>query len=136
MKTQIAFILLVVFIGVSCKNKEQSSVQLEENTSISYDQNDGLITMRGNYVYHNGAAVLETPNTIYGVVINADQKILEEQVAPFKKEPTDMVPVTVRVKRFKKPENEVGWDFRVEIKEILKVEEPQEINNNVIKLTQ
>ena len=45
-----------------------------------------------------------------------------------------MVPVTVRVRKFEKPEGEEGWQYRVEIKEILKVEEPDANKKDVIKL--
>ncbi len=46
--------------------------------------------------------MLQTPNEIYGVVIDENMQILEEQVKAFKTEATDMVPVTVRVRKFEK----------------------------------
>lgn len=118
----------------SCKNEAKPEVNLEENRAKSYDQNDGLITMKGEYVYFDNAAVFQTKSELYGVVVDENMHRLEEQVKPFKKEPTDMVPVTVRVRKFEKPEGEEGWQYRIEIKEILKVETPNPNKEDVIKL--
>ncbi len=46
-----------------------------------------------------------------------------------------MVPVTVRVRKFEKEPDEEGWPYRVEIKDILKVEAPNPNTKDVIKLT-
>ena len=118
----------------SCKNEVKQEVNLEENRAKSYDQNDGLITMKGEFVYYGDAAVLQTANEIYGVVIDENLQLLEKQAKQFKKEATDMVPVTIRVRKFEKPEGEEGWQYRVEIKEILKVEAPNPNKEDVIKL--
>ncbi|MBC3845885.1 hypothetical protein H8K90_05810 [Winogradskyella echinorum] len=131
---KIIVILIALISFSSCKNEAKQKVNLEENRAKSYDANDGLITMRGEYVYYTDAAVLQTANEIYGVVIDDNLQLLEEQVKPFKKEATDMVPVTVRVRKFEKPEGEEGWQYRVEIKEILKVEAPDQNKEDVIKL--
>ncbi|MDO1502029.1 hypothetical protein Q2T40_17985 [Winogradskyella maritima] len=125
--------LAIVCLG--CKNEPKSEANLEEGeATASYDQNDGLITMKGEFVYFADAAVLQTANDIYGVVIDQNMHKLDEKAKAFKKEATDMVPVMVRVKKFAKPEGEEGWPFRVEIKEILKVEAPNPNQDDVIKL--
>jgi hypothetical protein len=120
---------------VSCKNDSKQNVDLEENRAKSYDENDGFVTMRGEFIYYADAAVFQTSNEIYGVVIDENMLQLEKQVNVFKKEETDMVPVTVRVRKFKKAEGEEGWQYRVEIKEILKVEAPDPNKQDVIKLS-
>lgn len=125
---------LLATVCLACKNEPKSEANVEESTSQSYDQNDGLITMKGEFVYYADAAVLQTTNDIYGVVIDENMHKLDEKAKAFKKEATDMVPVTVRVKKFAKPEGEEGWPFRVEIKEILKVEAPNPNQDDVIKL--
>lgn len=135
MLKNISVLICCISLFVSCKNNKKQDVNLEENRAKSYDQNDGFITMKGDFVYYADAAVLQTKNEIYGVVIDDNMHQLETQVKPFKKEPTDMVPVTVRVKKFEKPEDEEGWQYRVEIKEILKVEAPQPNKEDVIKLS-
>jgi hypothetical protein len=127
--------VLVLYLSVlACKSEAKQTVASEANSGQSYDQNDGLITMKGAFVYFADAAVLQTKNDIYGVVIDAEMHQLDKQVKPYKKEATDMVPVTVRVRKFPKPKDEEGWPYRVEIKEILKVEAPDTTKNDIIKL--
>ena len=132
---KLVIILTAIISFSSCKNESKPEVDLEDNRAKSYDANDGLITMKGEYIYYADAAVFQTSNEIYGVVVDENMHQLETQVKPFKKEPTDMVPVTIRVKKVPKPEGEEGWPFRVEIKEILKVEAPKENKKDVIKLS-
>lgn len=132
---KLVIILTAIISFSSCKNEAKPEVDLEDNRAKSYDANDGLITMKGEYIYYADAAVFQTSNEIYGVVVDENMHQLETQVKPFKKEPTDMVPVTIRVKKVPKPEGEEGWPFRVEIKEILKVEAPKENKKDVIKLS-
>jgi hypothetical protein len=130
---------ITIIIGLSlvlfaCKNETKAEVNLEENRAKSYNQSDGFITVKGEFVYYADAAVLQTANEIYGVVIDENMHLLEKQVKAFKQEDTDMVPVTVRVRKFEKPKDEEGWQYRVEIKEILKVEAPNPNKEDVIKL--
>ncbi|WP_296313013.1 hypothetical protein [Winogradskyella sp. UBA3174] len=131
---KINLIIIIALVFFACKNEAKSEVDLEDNRSKSFDQNDGLVTMKGEYVYYADAAVFQTSNEIYGVVIDDNLQLLEKQVRPFKKEATDMVPITVRVRKFEKPKDEEGWQYRVEIKEILKVEAPDPSKKDVIKL--
>ena len=127
-------ILSLSLVLFACKNETKTEVNLEENRAKSYNQSDGFITVKGEFVYYADAAVLQTANDIYGVVIDENMHLLEKQVKAFKQEDTDMVPVTVRVRKFEKPKDEEGWQYRVEIKEILKVEAPNPNKEDVIKL--
>ncbi|REG89533.1 hypothetical protein [Winogradskyella sediminis] len=131
---KINLIIILALTIFACKNETKQNVDLEENRAKSYDQNDGFITIKGDFVYFADAAVLQTPKEIYGVVIDENMHVLNKQAKAFKSEPTDMVPVTVRVRKFKKEKNEEGWPYRVEIKEILKVEAPDPNKEDVIKL--
>tara|TARA_R110002049_G_scaffold263192_4_gene439389 strand:+ start:657 stop:1064 length:408 start_codon:yes stop_codon:yes gene_type:complete len=131
---KINLIIILVLTMLACKNETKQEVDLEENRAKSFDQNDGFITLKGDFVYYADAAVLQTPSEIYGVVIDENLQLLDQQVKPFKKEATDMVPVTVRVRKFEKNKDEEGWQYRVEIKEILKVEAPDPNKEDVIKL--
>lgn len=132
---KISFIIILGLALTACKNDKKQEINVEENRAKSYNQNDGLITVKGDFVYYADAAVLQTPREIYGVVIDENMHLLNDEVKSFKKEATDMVPVTVRVKKFEKPKDEEGWEYRVEIKEILKVEAPKENQEDVIKLS-
>lgn len=131
---KINLMIILALVVIACKNEAKSEVNLEENRAKSYNENDGFVTMKGEFVYYADAAVFQTSNEIYGVVIDDNMHQLEKQVKAFKKEATDMVPVTVRVKKFEKAEGEEGWQYRIEIKEILKVEAPDPNKQDVIKL--
>jgi hypothetical protein len=132
---RISFILLLCVLSfTSCKDETKTEVNLEENRAKSYDANDGFITMKGEFVYYDDAAVFQTATEIYGVVIDDNMHRLEQQIKPLKKEATDMVSVTVRVRKFQKPVGEEGWPYRLEIKEILKVEAPNPNREDIIKL--
>ncbi|WP_370390187.1 hypothetical protein [uncultured Winogradskyella sp.] len=127
-------VLLVCLLVMTCKNESKGTTEFEKDINKSYSQDDGLITVKGDFVYYADAAVLQTKTNIYGVVIDENMHKLDEQVKPFKEEATDMVPVTVRVRKFEKDPNEEGWQYRVEIKEILKVEAPDKNKEDVIKI--
>jgi len=131
---KINLIIILALVLFACKNETKSEVNLEENRAKSYDQSDGFITLKGDFVYYEDAAVFQTSNEIYGVVIDENLQLLENKVKLFKKEATDMIPVTIRVRKFEKAEGEEGWQYRVEIKEILKVEAPDPNKKDVIKL--
>lgn len=130
-------LILSVFLG--CKNDqkpEQKETPLSNSPEKTAKQNDGLTLLKGDFVYYADAAVLQTHAEIYGVVINKKMHELDKQVQLYKIEDTDMVPVEIRGKISAKPENEEGWPFRVEVKEILNVYKPQAKDNNVVKLGQ
>ena len=129
---------LVLSAFISCKNDSKSN---KEKESISVDgsektvkQSDGLTLLKGDFIYFSDAAVLQTHREVYGVVIDEKMHELDIQVQQYKNEVTDMVPVEIRGKIIPKPENEEGWAFRVEIKEILNVSKPNPEANEVIKL--
>ncbi|MFK2818851.1 hypothetical protein U0L90_01885 [Flavobacteriaceae sp. LMIT009] len=128
MKKLIFLFALVAFIG--CKkdvNKEGETYKTEEvqdNSERTEKQSDGLTLLKGQFIYYADAAVLQTHVDVYGVIINDKMHELNEMVQKHKKVDTDMIPVEVRGRITPRPENEKGWDFRVEIVEILKVSAP------------
>lgn len=134
-----ALILTFVFVAfISCKNdsktenKEEIIEAVEGKTS---KQNDGLTLLVGEFVYYADAAVLQgANNTMYAVVIDEKMHELDNMAKAYKKEPTDYVSVEIRGKVSPKPENEEGWPYRIEIKEILKVSQSKANDNDVIKL--
>ena len=78
--------------------------------------------------------MLQTHKEVYGVVIDKKMHELDKQVQQYKIDFTDMVPVEIRGKITPKPEDEEGWSYRVEIKEILKVSKPNPEAKEVIKI--
>jgi hypothetical protein len=119
-------LLFVLTAFISCKNETKTEAEKEAITKDAsgktLKQNDGLVLLRGEFVYYADAAVLQTPNNaMYGVILNKKMHELNDLAKPFKKEATDYVFVELRGKLIPKPENEEGWDYRIDIKEILKV---------------
>ncbi|MEM6516113.1 MAG: hypothetical protein AAF688_08005 [Bacteroidota bacterium] len=142
-KLSIIFISLMVILN-SCKSEPKSTETniSEEQVELRNDnsdgktekQADGLIAIQGNFIFYDNAAVLQTPARMFGVVVNDKMHELDKQVQQYKNEPTDMIPVTIRGRIFKKLEGEEGWEDRIEIMEILKVIEPKPEDNQVIKI--
>lgn len=133
---KIVFILIAIISFSSCKNDAKQNVNLEENRAKSYDANDGFITMKGDFVYdaNKNAAVFQTGNDIYGVIVDDNMKALNEKLKPFKEDEYTSVPITVRVKRIKNSNKASLWTYNIEIKEILKVEAPDPNKDDVIKI--
>lgn len=133
---KINLIIILSLLLFACKNDQNSKVDLEENRAKSYDQNDGYVTIRGEFIYDEdkNAGVLQTPSEIYGVIVDDNVKLLNEKVKPFKTDMYTTVPVTVRVKKIENSTDVNTWKYKVEIKEILKVEAPDTTKEDVIKI--
>ena len=131
-------LLLVFFMAfTSCKNDSKSDKKtddIENQEEKTAKQNDGLVLLKGEFVYYADAAVIQTnSSSIYGVVINEKMHELDKLAQQYKKEPTDYVSVEIRGEIIPKPENEEGWPYRINIKEIIKVSKSQN-EDEVIKL--
>ncbi|WP_033959375.1 hypothetical protein [Psychroserpens jangbogonensis] len=132
-------LFLVASLFTGCKNDTKTeTVPVDENAVTengkTAKQNDGLKLMVGQFIYYADAAVLQTRNDIYGVVINDKMHELNDMAKSYKNEPTDYVTVQVRGKLIPKPEGEEGWPFRIDIKEIENVKKHESKENDVIKL--
>ncbi|MFL0353373.1 hypothetical protein [Xanthomarina sp. GH4-25] len=130
---KVFILILTVATFISCKNDSKTETVETENGKAAF-QHDGLTLLKGEFVYYADAAVLQTTQEVYGVVINEKMHELDNQAKPYKLEATDMVPVEVKGKIIPKPEGEEGWPFRVEIIEIIKVNKPDPNKNDVVKL--
>ncbi|TBN03285.1 hypothetical protein EYD45_09760 [Hyunsoonleella flava] len=133
------FILLICFSAfLSCKKDMKSekaddtiSTESEERTA---KQSDGLTLLKGDYVYHGGAAVLQTHAEIYGVLPTHNFDQLNKKAEKLKTEPTDMVQVEIRGKISNEKHETILWENKVEVVEILSVKPNTEEKNNIIKL--
>jgi hypothetical protein len=130
------FVLSIAFVG--CKNDKKSEdktgkVVITEKEKTA-KQNDGLVLLKGEFVYFADAAVLQTnSSSIYAVIVNEKMHELNKLAKQYKTEPTDYVFVEIRGEIIPKPENEEGWPYRINIKEILNVSKSQN-DDEVIKL--
>ncbi|MGB5418577.1 hypothetical protein [Algibacter sp.] len=133
-----ALILFVCFtVIISCKNDSKSEQKEETKTSDdakTAKQNDGLTLLKGEFVYYDGAAVLQTHSEIYGVLITDKLEELNNQAQQFKTEPTDMVQVEIRGKISNEKDEKILWENKVEVVEILNVKPTPKEADNVIKL--
>lgn len=131
-------LLLVFFMALtSCKNESKSDKKtdgIENQDEKAATQNDDLVLIKGEFVYFADAAVLQTnSSSIYGVIINGKMHELDKLAQQYKNDPTDYVSVEIRGEIIPKPENEEGWPYRIDIKEIIKVSKSQN-EDEVIKL--
>lgn len=135
---KIVLLTLCFSVLLNCKNDKKQEIEKEVITADGQEktakQSDGLTLLKGEFIYYADAAVLQTHAEVYAVVIDDKMHELNKKVEPFKKEATDMVPVEIRGKITPKPDDEEGWPYRVEIKEILTVTQPEPQDNEVIKL--
>jgi hypothetical protein len=130
MKKLIA-LLCVVATFISCKNDEKKETEtVNEELEVSIDES----TVVGSFMYFADAAVFQTKSELFGVVENEKLQDLILQAETLKREASDEVAVVLKVKKSKKPENEEGWENRIEILEIIKVSKANPEDNKIIKL--
>lgn len=133
---KILLILITITAFMACKNDaktEPQEVTTDASQQRTEKQSDGLTLLKGEFIYYADAAVLQTHREMYAVIIDDKMHELDNMAKPFKKEATDFVQVEIRGKITPRPENEEGWDYRVEIKEILNVKAAEK-SNEVVKL--
>jgi len=87
---------------------------------------------QGSFIYFSDAAVLQTENDVYGVIVNDKMHELAEQAKAFQNEPTDMVQVEVQGILHAKETSEEGWPFRLDIKNIISVKALNNTEDNAI----
>ncbi len=135
---KVLILLVCLSAFLSCK-KDVKSQKIEGTTITDSEektakQNDGLTLLKGEFVYYDGAAVLQTHAEIYGVLITDKLEELNNQAQQYKTEPTDMVQVEIRGKITNEKDDKILWENKVEVVEILTVNPTPKEENNVIKL--
>ena len=124
-------ILLISMAFFSCKNDKKEE---EKTMSEPLETVDSVKEVSGTFMYYADAAVFQTKSELFGVLENEMLQDLIIQSEPLKTQASDEVAVTLKVKISKKPENEEGWDNRIEILEIRKVSKAEPNANTIIKL--
>jgi hypothetical protein len=89
--------------------------------SCKNTNDDGPSTIKGNYIFFEDAAVLQSENQIYGVFLNAKAKELNKKAAPLKARETDMINVEVSGIISTKKDPKILWENKIEIIEIIAV---------------
>ena len=116
MKIQLLFLSLLLSLG-ACSPK--ANVKTE--------------AIAGEFLYYDGAAVLNTGNDIYGMVIDNMLHELHQQVIPIQKDSFDMVQVYVKGVINDNPNTE-GWQRVVQVIEIDSVAPSTPIENQMIQI--
>ena len=132
------FSIILVLAIISCKNESKEAQKGETLAADSPEktakQSDGLTLLKGEFVFYEGAAVLQTHADIYGVFINDKLHELNQLTEKYKTVPTDMVPVEIRGKITNEKDDVILWENKVEIVEILNVFEPEKTDNDIVEL--
>jgi len=128
---KIVVLLVSLSIFISCKKENKSK---DSESSIKTEQNTGVTRLKGEFVYHGDAAVLQTKNDIYGVFITDKMLELENLAKKYKKESTDMVEVEITGKVTNQKDDKILWENKVEIVDILNVSPSNPEQNNVVKI--
>ena len=135
---KLLFTSMVFIAFISCKNEAKSEQKEDIGTSNTEErtakQNDGLTLLKGQFVFYDGAAVLQTHANIYGLFVTDKLKELNQLAEKYKKEPTDLVEVEIRGKITNQKDEKILWENKVEVAEILSVNPIPEDENNVVKL--
>lgn len=133
-KTLLILLTLTFFTNCKEETKPDTPVVGADGFEKTAKQNDGLTLFSGEFSYYQDAAVLQVGNSsIYGVVLNDKMKELHDMGKPYRTEATDGVMVQIRGKLIPKPEDQEGWPYSIDIKEILSVKAPK-VKSEVIKI--
>ena len=127
-------ILSIIALSVSCKNKTDQEKTPETELSSQAKEVEANKLFKGEFVYYNGAAVLQTTSEIYGVLLSDKLDELQKLAEKHKKAPTDMVLVELKVKVTQQKHETILWDNKLEIEEIIAVMPVTQDENNTIKL--
>ena len=129
---KILILLLGLSVFISCKNETKS--EQKDASERTAKKSDGLTLLKGEFVYYDGAAVLQTQSEIYGVLITDKLHELQKQAEKHKSEPTDMVQVAIRGKITNQKDEKILWENKVEVVEVLEVKPGSKADNKVIKI--
>ncbi|HLS30114.1 MAG TPA: hypothetical protein VK021_04600 [Flavobacteriaceae bacterium] len=145
MKKSLFVLSLIALVFTGCKNEKKQSESTEEDdtvapteeksTEIIKKDSDGNTVLIGDFIYSDGAAVINGKDFIYGIVLDSMANVLTEKVKPIKQDEYDMIPVAIKGKIKPNPKKD-GWDEVVEITKIINIsksksnKEAIEINSN------
>ena len=113
MKRLILYTLIVLNFG--CKNKPEN-----------------LTVLKGSYIFFEDAAVLQTPNEIYGVYLNDKALELNKLTSSFKSSPSDAIIAELKGIISTEDHYTILWEKKFEIVEIISTSSKKETENTLI----
>ena len=114
---KIVFLTSLLLCFYSCKYDQKSIDFNEELVAVSEDAE----ILKGNFIYYNDAGVFQTNSNIYGVVIDQTMLDLNKKVKPYQKKKTDIVTVTLEVKKYKHQNPIDIWENWIKIQRVIKI---------------
>ena len=123
---KIILLLMLSATVFACKNSEEKENETEE---ITIETTEKARAYKGEFLDSNGAMVFMGPNFIYGVKRDIMSEGLSKQVAPIKKNESDMVGVIVKGIISKNTNPDTEWEEMITITEIMRVDDkPAEVD--------
>lgn len=117
-------ITILLVLTTACKNdKKKDAAMPVDNTHRSLEKETSII--RGEFIYLEDIAVFTTNSAIYEVIQDTNMKKLLAATQKLKKNETDMVQATLKVKIIQNPKRQKSndvWEKAIEIKEIMEVQ--------------
>ena len=113
MKRLILYTLIILSFG--CKNKPEN-----------------LTVLKGSYIFFEDAAVLQTPNEIYGVYLNDKALELNKLARSFKANPSDAIIAELKGIISTEDHDTILWEKKFEIVEIISTSSKKETENTLI----
>ena len=113
MKRLILYTLMI--LGFGCKNKSEN-----------------LTVLKGSYIFFDDAAVLQTPNEIYGVYLNDKAVELNKLAMSFKARPSDAIIAELKGIISTDDHDKILWEKKFEIVEIVSTSSKKETKNTLI----
>ena len=113
MKRLILYTLII--LGFGCKNKSEN-----------------LTVLKGSYIFFEDAAVLQTPNEIYGVYLNDKAVELNKLAMSFKARPSDAIIAELKGIISTDDHDKILWEKKFEIVEIVSTSSKKETKNTLI----
>lgn len=130
---KIFFLALVISTFLGCKNDNKSETNQNVSDIENSKKEEALTLLKGEFVFYEDAAVLQTQSDIYGVYITDKMLELNKLATPYKTEPTDMVNVEIKGKISDTKDDKILWDHKIEIIEIIQVSQSSKKNETTIK---
>ena len=91
-----------------------------------------LATIKGNYIFFDDAAVLQTKDEIYGVFMNTKALELNEKAKALNAKPSEIIYVELKGKISTKKDENIMWEKKFDIKEIISVSPKKEAKKTLI----
>ena len=111
---KIFFLTVLLLLTISCYNTQKQNINNEQKI-------EEIVILRGDYIYYDDAAVLQTPKHVYGVIMNDKVNEINIKAKQLQDSELEFVDITVKGILISKPTGEIGWPVKVEITELIEI---------------